>query len=160
VLCVAYNQGNTSARGGGVRDIDTILDQLKSTGLRITRPRREVVREIKSHSGVFSGDGLYEQLQRRGSGVGRATVFRTIDVLVELQILERVHQPDGSHGYVLRSPGHRHHLVCSDCGVVVEFQGCNLNELMDDLAGRTNFSIKGHWLEVFGTCEDCQQAAS
>jgi Fur family transcriptional regulator, ferric uptake regulator len=142
-----------------VRDISTTLEQLRETGLRITRPRREVVREIHAYDGVFSGEGLYERLQGSGSGVGRATVFRTIDVLVALQILERVHQPDGSHGYILRGPGHRHHLVCSDCGVVIEFQGCNLGELMDELAGRTKFAIKGHWLEVFGTCEQCQQAA-
>jgi Fur family transcriptional regulator, ferric uptake regulator len=143
---------------GAVPNIEETLDQLRETGLRITEPRKEVVREIHAQVGVFSGDRLYDLLKRRGTGVGRATVFRTIDVLVELSLLERVHQPDGSHGYVLRNPGHRHHLVCSACGEVVEFQGCTLDQLMDELADQTNFRIEGHWLEVFGTCDRCLQS--
>lgn len=143
---------------GNVRSVRDTISQLRSTGLRVTEPRKEVVQEIHSRQGTFTGEGLYEDLKGSGSGVGRATVFRTIDVLVDLGILDRVHQPDGAHGYVLRGPGHRHHLVCSACGDVVEFQGCNVGELIDELAGQTNFRIEGHWLEIFGTCDRCQQA--
>lgn len=143
-----------------MRRVPEILNQLSATGLRITKPRKEVVEEIHGREGMFSGERLYEDLKARGSSVGRATVFRTIDVLVEIGALERVHQPDGSHGYVLRGPGHRHLLVCSACGDVVEFQGCNVDELIDDLSTQTNFKIEGHWLEIFGTCDRCQQAVS
>ncbi len=143
-----------SYRGRTAQDT---LNHLRETGLRITEPRVEVVEEIHGRQGLFTGEQLYGDLRERGSGVGRATIFRTIDVLVELEILDRVHQPDGAHGYVLRSPGHRHHLVCSACGDVVEFQGCNVGDLIDDLATRTDFRIEGHWLEIFGTCGRCQQ---
>jgi Fur family transcriptional regulator, ferric uptake regulator len=139
-----------------MRKVSDTLKLLRQTGLRVTDPRIEVVEEIHARRGLFTGEQLYEDLRTRGSGVGRATVFRTIDVLVELEILDRVHQPDGAHGYVLRGPGHRHHMVCSACGDVVEFQGCNVGDLMDDLAAQTNFRIEGHWLEIFGTCGSCQ----
>lgn len=139
-----------------MRSSSDTLNQLKRTGLRITDPRIEVVEEIHSRRGLFTGEQLYDDLRQRGSGVGRATVFRTIDVLVELEILDRVHQPDGAHGYILRGPGHRHHLVCSECGDVVEFQGCNVDELIENLASETSFRIEGHWLEIFGTCGRCQ----
>jgi Fur family transcriptional regulator, ferric uptake regulator len=139
------------------RSVSDTLQQLKQTGLRVTDPRVEVVEEIHARGGMFTGEQLYEDLRGRGSGVGRATVFRTIDVLVDLEILDRVHQPDGAHGYVLRGPGHRHHMVCSACGDVIEFQGCNVHELIDELASQTNFRIEGHWLEIFGTCGHCQK---
>ncbi len=140
-----------------MRSVSDTLKQLKQTGLRVTDPRIEVVEEIHARQGLFTGEQLFEELRERGSGIGRATVFRTIDVLVDLEILDRVHQPDGAHGYVLRGPGHRHHMVCSGCGNVVEFQGCNVNELVEQLASETNFRIEGHWLEIFGTCGHCQQ---
>ncbi len=139
-----------------MRSVSDTLKQLKQTGLRVTDPRIEVVKEIHARDGLFTGEQLYDDLRGRGSGIGRATVFRTIDVLVELEILDRVHQPDGAHGYVLRGPGHRHHMVCSGCGNVVEFQGCNVDELIENLASETNFRIEGHWLEIFGTCGRCQ----
>jgi Fur family transcriptional regulator, ferric uptake regulator len=138
------------------RSVNDTLQQLKQTGLRVTDPRIEVVEEIHARNGMFTGEQLYDDLRSRGSGIGRATIFRTIDVLVDLEILDRVHQPDGAHGYVLRGPGHRHHMVCSGCGDVIEFQGCNVNELIEDLASQTNFRIEGHWLEIFGTCGRCQ----
>lgn len=143
---------------GTVRKVSDTLRQLKRTGLRVTDPRIEVVEEIHSRNGMFTGEQIYDDLRTGGSGVGRATVFRTIDVLVDLEILDRVHQPDGAHGYVLRGPGHRHHMVCSGCGDVVEFQGCNVGELIEHLASETNFRIEGHWLEIFGTCGQCREA--
>jgi Fur family transcriptional regulator, ferric uptake regulator len=141
------------------RRVKDILKELRRTGLRITEPRKELVEELHSRQGVFSGEGVYDDLKSRGSSVGRATVFRTIEVLVEIGALERVHQPDGSHGYVVCGPGHHHHLVCSACGEVVEFEDCNVDELIDNLSTQTNFKIEGHWLEIFGTCDRCQKSA-
>jgi Fur family transcriptional regulator, ferric uptake regulator len=141
------------------RSVHDTLEQLRETGFRITEPRKEVVREIHERNGVFSGERIYEDLRLNGSNVGRATVFRTIEVLVDVGALERVHQPDGSHAYVLCGPGHHHHMVCSACGEVVEFRGCNVDELIENLSDQTNFKIEGHWLEIFGTCARCQQAA-
>lgn len=136
-----------------------VLEHLRELGLRITGPRQEVVQAIARRTEPFSADDLYAELRAGGSGTGRATVFRTLDLLVGLRILGRVHRPDGSHGYVVREPGHRHHLICSSCGTVVEFQGCNVADLVDDLADRTQFRIDGHWLEFFGLCVRCQHAA-
>lgn len=136
-----------------------VLESLQSAGLRITAPRREVVEMVCQQDGPFSADDLYERLRAAGSSTGRATVFRTLDLLVGLHLLGRIHRPDGTHGYVLHEPGHRHHLVCSTCGAVVEFQGCNVEALVDELVDQTRFRIEGHWLEFFGVCVGCQEAA-
>ncbi len=132
------------------------LDRLRDLGLRITEPRREVVQAVCQEPGPFTAEELFDHLRLSGSSVGRATVFRTLDLLAGLRVLDRVHQPDGHHGYVLIGPGHRHHLVCSECGSVVEFQGCNVDKFVGELASQTDFRIEGHWLEIFGICATCQ----
>ncbi|HUZ02332.1 MAG TPA: Fur family transcriptional regulator [Thermomicrobiaceae bacterium] len=139
---------------------DEVLAALRAYGIRVTQPRRTVVAEVCRRAGVFSADDVYHALERAGAGVGRATVFRTLDVLVGAEALGRVHRPDGAHGYVLHHPGHRHHVTCSSCGAVAEFEGCDLGALAEDLARRTHFRIEGHWLEFFGCCPDCQRAGA
>ncbi|HET9016440.1 MAG TPA: Fur family transcriptional regulator [Thermomicrobiaceae bacterium] len=151
--------GQASVATNGVEPVE-VLEALRAYGIRVTRPRRAVVVEVCRQAGVFSADDVYQALERAGAGVGRATVFRTLDVLVGAEALGRVHRPDGGHGYVLHHPGHRHHVTCSSCGAVAEFEGCDLGALARDLAGRTHFRIEGHWLEFFGYCPDCQQAGA
>jgi Fur family ferric uptake transcriptional regulator len=137
-----------------------IIDRLVDLGFRVTGPRRRVVQSVCQQSGPFSADDLYDELRADDGGVGRATVFRTLDLLVGLRLLDRVHRPDGSHCYVAGGSGHRHHLVCSSCGTVVEFHDCNVTDLVTELAQRTQFRIDGHWLEFYGICDRCQQPAS
>lgn len=136
-----------------------MLSRLADAGFRITGPRRDVVRAVCRREDPFSAEDLYEELLSRHSGVGRATVFRTLDLLVGMRLLDRVHRPDGSHCYVNGGPGHRHHLICSSCGAVVEFQDCNVADLVAAVSSRTHFRIENHWLELYGTCERCQLEA-
>jgi Fur family transcriptional regulator, ferric uptake regulator len=135
--------------------IDRLLERLAERGYRMTGPRRQIVAML-AERGSTTAQELYEILRDAGSGVGRATVFRTLELLSHLAILERVHRPDGCHTYILSEPGHHHLLVCSDCGTVLEFSDCHLDEALTSLANRTAFRIDGHWLEVFGLCGACQ----
>jgi Fur family ferric uptake transcriptional regulator len=133
-----------------------ITERLADLGFRVTAPRRRVIRAVCRQSDPFSAEDLYEALRLAGSGVGRATVFRTLDLLVGLRLLDRIHRPDGSHCYVAGGSGHRHHLICSSCGTVVEFHDCNVTDLVAELARRTQFRIDGHWLEFYGVCDRCR----
>ena len=137
-----------------------ILERLSEQGFRVTGPRRTVLDAIGEREGSFSADDLLQHLETRGKSVGRATVFRTLDLLVQQGVLDRLHRPDGCHTYVQCEIGaaHHHHLVCSDCGVVVEFEECTVQPLLEDLERRTEFTISGHWLEVFGQCAKCRAA--
>ena len=134
---------------------DQLLERLAARGYRMTGPRREIVAALAQRGSATAQD-LYDSLRAAGSGVGRATVFRTLELLSQLGVLERVHRADGCHTYVLTRPGHRHHLICSDCGTILEFSDCTLDGLLAGLATRTAFRIDGHWLEVFGLCQACQ----
>jgi Fur family ferric uptake transcriptional regulator len=140
-------------------DADHLLDHLAARGYRMTGPRRQIVATLVER-GSMTAQELYDTLRQAGSGIGRATVFRTLELLSQLGAVERVHRPDGCHSYVPARPGHHHHLICSDCGTVLEFSDCQLDGLLAGLAERTAFRIDGHWLEVFGLCQDCQTTAA
>lgn len=138
--------------------VERTLRILQDAGYRLTGPRRAVVEEIQRTERAFTADELLQRLTVDDTGVGRATVFRTLDLLVQRGVLDRLHQPDGCHSYLLCgvSDRHHHHLICSDCGAVVEFEDCSVQPLLDELSRRTNFQINGHWLEVFGQCSVCR----
>ena len=141
-----------------VQQAERTLQILQKAGYRLTGPRRAVVDAIQEPDRSFTADELLQRLTESDSGVGRATVFRTLDLLVQHGVLDRLHQPAGCHSYLLcgASDRHHHHLICCDCGAVVEFEDCSVQPLLDELSRRTNFQINGHWLEVFGQCAVCR----
>jgi Fur family ferric uptake transcriptional regulator len=128
------------------------LSVLESHGYRMTSPRRAVVAAVLAHCRAFSAEQIVEELPV----IGRATVYRTLEILASVDLLTRLLQPGGHPAYVVGQPGHRHHLVCSECGTVVAFTTCPIDELAVNLKRDTNFAIKGHHLEVFGVCPGCQ----
>ena len=137
---------------------DQIIALLREEGYRITQPRIAIVEAILSTSGGFTADGLYDRL-RGVAGIGRATVFRTVDTLAGLGYLRRLHSEEQCSQYIRTTPGHHHHLICTRCHRVVEFDGCTVDAIANELSERTHFRIQGHWLELFGLCPDCQAAA-
>jgi Fur family transcriptional regulator, ferric uptake regulator len=139
--------------------IDRTLQILQESGYRITSPRRTVIDVAQQIDGLFTADELVKAVADANPEVGRATVFRTLDVLVQNAILDRIHRPDGCHSYVVShaSNRHHHHLICSDCGTVVHFEDCTIGPLLAELSRRTKFEISDHWLEVFGRCAACKR---
>ena len=138
-------------------DRETIVALLRAEGYRITQPRIAIVDAVLAAPGGFTADGLYDRL-RDVAGIGRATVFRTVDTLVRLGYLRRLHDDAQCSQYIRSTPGHHHHLICTRCHRVVEFDGCTVDALASALGAQTQFRIEGHWLELFGICPDCQQA--
>ena len=129
---------------------------LAEHGYRITRPRRAVVNAVLRRARPFTAEQVVAALKRTDPALGRATVYRTLEILASVDVLTRVLQADGHPAYIVGLPGHRHHLVCSDCGAVVAFTRCPVDDLVRDLTRDTHFAIHGHLLEVFGVCPDCR----
>lgn len=122
-------------------------------GYRTTEPRRQVVSTVLLHSKPFTAEQIVAELP----GIGRSTVYRTLEILASLGQLSRLLQPSGNPAYVVTIPGHRHHLVCSSCGTVVSFTACPVESLVPELTRETDFAIQGHHLEVFGICPACRR---
>jgi Fur family ferric uptake transcriptional regulator len=133
-----------------------ILEQLRAHGLRSTGPRRAVVETALLRPGRFTANDIVDELRPRG--VGRATVFRTLDLLVDLGMLERLHT-DSHHAYTVCSERHHHHLVCTGCNSVEEIMSPSAERLVRALAKQSGYQLQGHLLEILGLCSRCQEAS-
>jgi Fur family transcriptional regulator, ferric uptake regulator len=131
---------------------------LREQGYKLTPQRHALLKVIASQHDHLSPDAIFEKTKQEYPGIGRVTIYRTLDILSKLNLLCRFHAPDGCHGYMMRRPSeHHHHLVCSDCGRVIDFTDCELSGLEEKLSQETGFSIDGHLLELYGKCQDCQK---
>lgn len=134
------------------------LDAMQRAGYRLTEPRRELAQLIADRNGHFAAADLVTEAKDRGVGVGRATVFRTLDVLTEVGVVERIELPSGEHAYITCEPLHHHHVICSGCGRSREIDDAGLRAVVRDIARRTGYRIDDHRLELFGRCPDCLAA--
>ncbi len=134
------------------------LKRLKDNGYRLTTPRRAVVKTIANSDHVLNPFEVFELASNDYPGLGLVTVYRTLDKLEELNLIQRVHQPSGCQSFVVTHPGHQHIIICEHCGRVDFFredpEGINL--LMKEVGGDSGFDITNHWLQLFGVCKDCQ----
>lgn len=128
-----------------------VLSALSNDGRRVTAPRRTIVAYIAARTAPFTAEQLVSELP----AVGRATIYRTLEVLSAGHWLARVHHDEGEHAYIPASP-HKHQLVCTRCGAAVSFDTCDLDGLLSQIGQRTGFAIQGHILEAFGLCRQCQ----
>ena len=133
-------------------DFNLIVERLEMRGHRVTTSRRAVVEAALAMPSHFAPEELLQRLPQ----VGRATVFRTLRLLLDLNVVCRVLMEDGSLRYRLSTRGHHHHLVCTKCGRVEDFTRCDVPSLVDELARSTEYDIEGHWLEVYGRCSSCR----
>lgn len=133
-----------------------MLQRLADDGLRMTGPRARVVHEIAGHADVFSAEDIVDKL--RPKGIGRATVYRALDVLEERGMLSRMHVGD-CHGYTVCDEGHHHHLRCTNCRSVVPVDASVVEAAIQRLAEQLRFHIETHTLEFSGLCETCSGSA-
>ena len=136
-------------------DSTPIITALDRAGYRLTEPRRSLAALIADQESHFTAAELVTAARTRRLGVGRATVFRTLEVLVMLGAIERLDLPTGEHAYVGCEPAHHHHLVCSGCGRIDEIHDAGLRSVVRDVARRTGYRVDEHRLELFGLCPAC-----
>ena len=139
-------------------DPEAIELALDRAGYRLTEPRRSLAVLIAEHRGPFTAAALVAGSRARRLGIGRATVFRTIETLEQLGAIERLDLPDGEHGYVVCEQAHHHHVVCSRCGRAVEIEDAGLRTVVAKVTRQTGFRIDEHRLELFGVCPACLAA--
>ncbi|MCC6603259.1 MAG: transcriptional repressor [Anaerolineae bacterium] len=138
------------------RRLHNIQSALKQKGFRLTSSRQKIVQALLGCGGHVTADGLLEVVHETDTTVGRMTVYRTLELLSELGLIRPVYQGTGAAHYILLDGGHHHHLVCSGCDAVIEFEECSLQEVGKLLAERFNFVIEGHLVEFYGRCPNCQ----
>ncbi len=129
-----------------------LLAVLEDGGFRITGPRRAVIRLLNEKDEGFTAEQLCEELP----GVGRATVYRTIKLLLGAGVICKLAMPDGGPMYSLARVEHHHHTVCVKCGAVGEFRHVTIERLLRAIGQEISGEIVGHRIEVFITCGECE----
>ncbi len=138
---------------------DSILRTLDAAGHRLTEPRRAVAELLDGRPGHFSAADLVADARLRRPGIGRATVFRALELFLALGVVERIDLPSGEHAYVVCEPAHHHHVVCTGCGRSTEIDDRGVRALTRKVAKRTGYEIGRHRVELFGLCPACREGA-
>jgi Fur family ferric uptake transcriptional regulator len=131
-----------------------IIRQLRDAGYKVTPPRLAVLQVVEQEGEHLNPSEILARARVIHPGVGRATVYRTLELLTQLNIIRPIYV--GEHGPTyIRAEGGHHHLVCSTCGKVVDFEQCVADQMVQELTERFGFQINSHLLEFYGLCASC-----
>lgn len=132
------------------------LAQLQATGCRLTAARRAVTEVMQSAERALTPVEVYDAARKRDPRLGLVTVYRTLEKLEALGLIQRVHHEQGCQAFLRAGVGHQHILLCERCGRAALFEGDNLDALFARVGEQTGFEIKSHWLQLYGLCRDCR----
>ena len=133
------------------------LNQLRENGQRLTAARRAVVETVAASERAITPLEVYDTARRRYRALGLVSVYRTLETLEELGLVQRVHQAESCQAFIAAGEGHQHLLVCQNCGRVTLFEGDDLERLIGSISRKSGYRILEHWLQLFGLCRDCQR---
>ncbi|GGJ79831.1 Fur family ferric uptake transcriptional regulator [Anoxybacillus voinovskiensis] len=141
--------------------IERIKKLLHTAGYKLTPQREATVRVLLEHEeDHLSAEDVYLLVKEKSPEIGLATVYRTLELLTELKIVDKINFGDGVSRYDLRQEGaahFHHHLVCIECGSVAEIQEDLLEDVEAIVERDWKFKIKDHRLTFHGICYRCQQ---
>jgi Fur family ferric uptake transcriptional regulator len=131
-------------------------EDLARKGLRLTRQRNLLLEEIFKGAGHFEAEELVARMLRRRVRVSRATVYRTLELLQECRLVEKVNFGTGRSFYEhVQLGAHHDHMICTRCGRVIEFFDERLESLQESICRRHDFRLTSHSMRLFGRCAPC-----
>ncbi len=131
---------------------------LAAAGHRSSAPRQEVIDAVATLGCSVTAREIADLLRERGSKVGLASVYRALELLDRHGLVQRFDVGEGTARYEPAHPSghHHHHIVCDTCGTVEPFEDANLEQAIDGLAGKTDFTVAAHDVTLHGECPACQ----
>jgi Fur family ferric uptake transcriptional regulator len=140
---------------------DQLIEALRSEGLRITEARRVICGVIAQGHGehLSAADVLDRVVTTTGASINASTVYRTIDVLEQLDLIQHVHLGHGPGVLHFADDSQHHHLVCGECGKVADLSLEDIQPLVEHVAAQHGFSAATVHFALEGVCDDCRRAA-
>lgn len=133
------------------------LQRLRDGGYKLTNARVAVMTAIERSGGHLTSTQIIEAVEQIDSSIGRASIFRTLDLLTSLAIIRPTYIDSSmTPAYVLMPDGHHHHIICTRCHRVIEFEQCELGPLTARLEKQYGCVLTGHLLEFYGICAECR----
>jgi len=137
--------------------MERLKNILHKEGLRYTSQRQEVWNELLSSTKHRDAEEIYFSLIKRGIKVSRATVYRTIDVLVKTNLIDKLEIGDGKARFEYNDKfKHHDHLICIKCSKIIEFHDAEIENHQLRIAKEHNFELNHHTHQLFGICKDCR----
>ncbi len=145
-------------RANGSTWTEQALEQLRGAGLRRGGARQAVVEHLGKQRCCLSAQEIFDGVRAEGGRVGIASVYRAVDQLADLRLVQRVDIGDGVARYEPAHAGadHHHHLVCDDCGKVEAFSDPALEQAIERVAGTRGYDMDAHEVVLHGACGDCR----
>ena len=141
----------------GSEEIDVLEEYISENNLKITKQRRTILKiflECKNH---FSVEELYNTVLKTEPKIGLATVYRTLALLTKSGLALEMDFGDGQKRYESSyRTFHHDHMVCTECGKILEFNHPLIEKYQEEVAKQKNFKITSHKLDLFGLCQNCK----
>jgi Fur family transcriptional regulator, ferric uptake regulator len=129
-----------------------LVNELRDQGFKITTPRFQVIETVAGREDNFTAEELAAEL----ASIGRATVYRTLKLLLDHGLVCRVVMNDGSVAYRVSHKAHHHHLVCVSCGATEDVHLTDVEDVLAKVREATEYDVVGHRIEVYGICPRCR----
>ena len=137
---------------------ETFQKHLERQGLKLTHQREEILRFLMSAQRHLGVEEIYATLKKQDPSLGRATVFRTVRLLQECGLVAEVGSSQGHGKFELKADRpHHDHMICIECGRILEFQSPMMERFQDDAIRRHGFQALWHRHEIFGRCRGCSE---
>ncbi len=142
--------------------MDMLKDKLRETGFKITPQRRAIIDILlKNESNHLSSEEIYDLVKVDCPEIGLATVYRTMQLLDEIDVISKLNLDDGCIRYELslnKDECHNHHhLICKNCSKIIEVKEDLLDNIEKSIESAYNFSILDHDVKFYGICEECNK---
>jgi Fur family transcriptional regulator, ferric uptake regulator len=138
---------------------DHALSTLQAEGYRRGGARTAVVEYLGAQHCAVTAHDIDDELRKDGRGVGRASIYRVLDLLAELGLASRIEVGQGMARYERIEPSgdHHHHMICDACGDVLPFEDRELERALAHLSRKLSFEIADHEVLLHGACKDCKE---
>ena len=139
------------------KEHEVLESYITQHNLKITKQRRAVLEAFLGSEEHVSAEDLYKIVSAKEPKIGLATVYRTLALLTESGLAAELDFGDGQKRYERNyQQGHHDHMICTQCGKIIEFHNSLIEKLQEDVAREHGFEMTTHKLDMFGICQDCR----
>lgn len=136
--------------------METFHSRLRERGLKSTSPRDDIARVFFGLGRHISAEELYAEVKKINPHVGYATIYRTLKLLKECELLSERHFDEGQARYEIVGEHPHDHFICESCGKIIEFEEEELERLQQVVAQKLGAVLRRHKMELYGLCADCR----
>ena len=131
--------------------------RVKKRGLKHSQQREQILRVLYHANKHLTPEEIYHEVKKSSSTIGLATVYRTLAFLEEEQMVTSISFGSEGKKYELNTGEHHDHMICLECGKIMEFFDERIEKLQEEIAQKSGFKLLAHEMNLYGLCSECQQ---